>query len=108
MKGLGIVLFVLTAGTSAAGNVYGTLRENNKAVAGAQLIITGQNFRVNLTTGADGSYRIFIRDRGKFHLLLNYQGRRGDADIFSYDDPVKYDFDLRFDPPTNSYQLHRR
>jgi len=108
MKLAGFLLFFLTAADLAAGVIYGALRDNNRGVPGVEITITGPRLNQRLTTAPDGSFRLFIKESGKYHFHVTYQGKSGDADIFSYDDPVKYDFDLRFDRARNNYQLSRR
>ena len=91
------VLFVLYASSALyAGQIYGTLRENGRGVAGVRVEIIPQGKGPYVaTTGADGSYRIFVKETGRCEFRVVYRGSSVPAaNVFSYATPVKYDFDL--------------
>jgi hypothetical protein len=77
--------------------VYGTLRDaGGKGVAGVAItIISPAKARYEGKTGADGSFQIFVKETGKCELQANLGGKApATANVFSYDDPSKYDFEV--------------
>lgn len=81
------------------GQVYGTLLENGKGVAGVDIEILPQGKDAKdaykATTGPDGSYRIFVTETGKCAFRASKGEKSAPAtNVFSYATPVKYDFDL--------------
>jgi hypothetical protein len=80
-----------------AGQVYGTLRDTaGKAVAGVAITIVAPNkAQYEGKTAADGSYQIFVKETGKCELHANLGGKApATANVFSYADPSKYDFEV--------------
>ena len=56
---------------AAAGNVYGTLREGNKPLSGASVVMTCGKERVPGKTDTEGVYRVFARATGACQLLVD-------------------------------------
>jgi hypothetical protein len=90
-----VILFALPL-MIHAGHMYGTLRKGNTLVSGAGLKITcGANPRPYLArTDGEGTYRIRVAENGRCMLEVSLDGLSGRAEVFSYNDPVKYDFEL--------------
>ncbi len=99
--------FVLVATPLAAGQIYGTLREGGRGVAGARIEIVpeGKN-PISVTTNPSGAYSVSVPDPGRCVLRVYYSKPVAPIAIFSYAEPVKYDFDLI--PGGNGYSLQRR
>jgi hypothetical protein len=99
-------LLLLTA-PLAAGQIYGTLREGGRGVAGARIEIVpeGKN-PITVTTSANGAYSVSVPDPGRCLLRVYYSKPVAPIAIFSYAEPVKYDFDLI--AGGNGYSLQRR
>src|SRR5262249_52611730 len=76
-----------------AGNIYGSLWLDGKPVQGAQIQITCPNPHPT-QTDSSGSYRVFVPEKGRCVFHVDYAGHSGQAEVASYDNPVKYDFDL--------------
>jgi hypothetical protein len=78
-----------------AGPIYGALHSGNQPAANAEVRITCPGNHVYpVRTGPDGSYRLRVNETGRCGFDVSFAGKSGHADIFSYNDPVKYDFDL--------------
>ena len=46
-------------------------------------------------TGPDGSYQIFVKETGKCEFQVHSGGKtQATANVFSYADPAKYEFEL--------------
>lgn len=96
MKAIRLLLFsVLLSPTVAyGGQIFGTLTADNKPV--------GRAVKVSVLCGATngagetddyGSYKVFV-PKGKCVLKVYYGGQWLEFAIYSYDDPVRYDFDV--------------
>jgi len=90
-----LFLFFLVFPTSAhAGHVYGTLRDSDgRPVQGAPVGIRCSGGTYSGQTDLYGSYAILVSETGKCSLVVNCGGQNLTADIYSYAQPVKYDFD---------------
>ena len=79
-----------------AGQVYGTLRDaNGKGMAGIQIVIVSPaKVSYEGKTGADGSYQIFVKETGRCEFQAHVEGKTATANVFSYADPAKYEFEL--------------
>lgn len=88
------VLFLAAPHLADAGHIYGTLRANNRPVANVSGQINCAGGSYGVRTDQRGSYSTNIRQKGRCTLCINYGGRLATHDIYSYDNPVRYDFDL--------------
>ncbi|MEO8099370.1 MAG: carboxypeptidase-like regulatory domain-containing protein [Acidobacteriota bacterium] len=80
-----------------AGQVYGALRDaSGKGMPGIQIIIISPaKTPYEVKTGADGSYQVFVKETGKCEFQAHYGGKApATANVFSYADPAKYEFEL--------------
>ena len=101
LLGLTIVPVIL------AGNVYGTIREKNKPLAGAPVSLTcGKESPVSGRADGEGVYRLFVRATGACQLVVDLPGRRMSASVYSYDRPTAYDFDVVLEG--NNWVLRKR
>jgi hypothetical protein len=107
---LGIMSLLLTltfASIALAGNVYGTITENGKAVAGGTKIeITCGADKYNSETDASGAFKVFVKDQGKCDLKLTYQGQTPSFEINSFEGSVQYD--LVLEKKGTQYTLKRK
>jgi hypothetical protein len=94
---IGVFLFLAllfcSPARAYAGNIYGTLWVNGGPAKGAQIQITCTTAHPAQTDN-NGSYRIFVPERGRCVFHVDYAGHSGQAGVASYDNPIKYDFDL--------------
>ena len=101
------VLLVLT--TLALGSqVYGTLKEGAAPIgAGVRVEVSCGANTYFAYTDAYGSYKINVPLKGKCTLRVHYNGQIVLYDIYSYDDPVRYDFEV-IKQSNGTYQLKRK
>jgi len=101
---LGILCF---ASLASAGKIYGSITEASKPV--------GQNVKLDVTCGANnyaaqtdayGSFKLFVPDKGKCTLKVNYQGQAPSFEINSYEGSVQYD--LILEKQDGKYTLRRK
>ena len=92
---LGLLLVLCSSPALFAGQVYGTLREGGKGVAGVEIrIVQGAKDVAKGTTGPDGSYRITVNETGKCEFHANYKGQDVVTNVASFATPVKNDFEF--------------
>lgn len=89
---LGLLLVV--APGVFAGHIFGTLRENGQPVRGTEIAVTCGANAYRARTDDNGSYGLFARETARCSLQVNYQGQSPRTEIFSYNEPTRYDFDL--------------
>jgi len=89
-----------------AGNLYGSLWLDGKPAAGARIEIACTDRHVAQTDSA-GEYRIFVPEKGRCVFRVTVGGQSGQTDIASYDNAIKYDFDL-IHQKGGGYTLTRR
>jgi hypothetical protein len=77
-----------------AGNVFGTIREANRPLAGVPVSLACGKESVPGKTDGEGVYRLFTRATGACQLILDLPGRQMSAPLYSYDRPTAYDFDV--------------
>ena len=80
--------------TAYAGQIYGTLTIDNRPVGrGVKVAIMVGSTQTTTETDDYGAYKVFV-PKGKYTMKVYYGGRELLFGIFSYDDPVRYDFDV--------------
>jgi hypothetical protein len=90
-----------------AGQVYGSVTAGGHAVPRAGVTIRCGGAVSSGGTADDGSYRVNVPQQGRCTLeLAGYQGPPS-AEVFSYANPARYDFDL-VRLPNGRYELRRR
>ena len=106
-RSVAIIIFGLISAASAyAGQLYGSLKEDGRSLpAGVGFEIRCRNQSYSGQTDGNGAYAINT-EKGRCTLVVYYKGQSLTADIFSYDNPVRYDFDLVF--VNGQYTLRRK
>ncbi len=87
-------LFLLSV-TSIAGELFGTLHEGGKTVAKGitiDLVISKKTYSTQ--TDAYGSYRLFVPEKGRCVLKVQYKNQSLSLDAFSYDKSTRYDLEV--------------
>ncbi|MBI4165794.1 MAG: hypothetical protein HY508_08685 [Acidobacteria bacterium] len=109
MKHASMLLFVVLTFSSlaVAGKIYGSVSEGGKPVPqGVKVEVTcGANNYV-AQTDAYGSFKLFVPDKGKCTLKVNYQGQAPSIEINSYEGSVQYD--LILEKSGAQYTLRRK
>jgi hypothetical protein len=97
MKSMNIMLIalILVASTAVAGEVYGTITDGGKPVpAGTKVEISISGKVESGETDKFGSYRIFVKAKGKCRLTVRVKDQSPSVDVFSYDKSSRYDWIL--------------
>lgn len=102
-----IMGIIVASSMTFAGEIFGSLKENNVAVAkGTKVEVTIENKTYTGETDEFGSYRLFVPEKGKCTLKVYYQKQTPTFDIFSYDKSTRYDFLL--EKQNDQYVLRRK
>jgi hypothetical protein len=90
-----------------ATQIYGSLKEDGRAVPAEVSfeVVCGDQRYVGKTDGY-GAYSLNA-GRGKCTFKVYYKGQSPTFDVYSYDNPVRYDFDLVLQS-NGQYMLRRR
>ncbi len=89
-----ILLGLLLPLSVYAGQIYGSLKEDGHAVPAKvriEVICDGQTYASE--TDGYGAYGVNA-GRGRCTFKVYYKGQTPSLDVYSYDNPVRYDFDL--------------
>lgn len=101
-----LLLILILPNRALADQIYGSLRLNGTPVQGADIIVVIGNKSYSGKTDSDGVYKIFIKEIGRTQLTVNYRNKSGRFNVASYNEPVRYDFELAENP--SGYTLIRR
>jgi hypothetical protein len=96
MKAIRLLLFSILLFPTVAfgGQIYGTLTVDNRSVGrGVQVAIACDTGNGAGVTDDYGAYKVFVK-KGKCTLKVYYGGQELLFALYSYDDPVRYDFDV--------------
>src|SRR5262245_33415810 len=90
-----------------AGNIIGTITDSGKPVAqGVKVDIACGDKAFAAQTDANGSFKVFVPEKGKCTLKVSYQGQTPSMEINSYDGSVQYD--LLLEKQGAEYSLKRK
>jgi hypothetical protein len=89
-----LMLLILLPVASLAGTIYGSIQvDGHPANATIEITLGGKKYSGR--TDENGAYHIYVDREGPCRLVLaSWEGQPG-ADITSYGDPARYDFELR-------------
>jgi hypothetical protein len=97
MKSILVLLFtlLLPAASVVAGEVYGTITDGSKPVAaGIKVEISTSGQVYSAETDKFGSYRIYVKEKGKCTLTVRTKDQAATVDLYSYDKSTRYDWVL--------------
>ena len=94
--------------TAHAAQIYGTLTEGKRAVAGLQITVTCNSGGVFETqTNDSGSYSLRVGATGFCQFIVTNRTGPPSIEIYLYDQPSRYDFNLTRDSD-GTYALKKR
>ncbi|MGI8917353.1 MAG: hypothetical protein ACR2H6_02040 [Pyrinomonadaceae bacterium] len=88
-----IMLTLLLTAPAYAGQIYGSLKEAGRPVANATFEVFCPQGSFRGVTDGYGAYSINV-GRGKCTFRLYYRNQQPSFDLYSYDSPLRYDFDV--------------
>jgi hypothetical protein len=95
MKYLSIlaILLSLTASSALAGELFGTISEGDKPIAqGVKVQVTAGDKTYSAETDKFGAYRLFVKEKGKCTLSVQYKDQKPSFTVASFDKSTRYDF----------------
>lgn len=93
-KALKIMMLTLVLTTPAyAGQIYGSLKEGGRPVANVSFEVFCPQGSFRGVTDGYGAYSLNV-GRGKCTFRLYYRNQQPSFDLYSYDSPLRYDFDV--------------
>src|SRR5262245_40115735 len=106
-RSVAIIIFALISAVSvSAGQIFGSLKEDGRSLpANVQFDIQCKGQKYAGRTDNYGAYAI-NSEKGKCTLTVYYKGQSLTAPVYSYDNPVRYDFDLVL--TNGQYELRRK
>jgi len=90
-----------------AAQVYGRLKEDGRAIPAKvkiEVVCNGQTYTGE--TDSYGSYSVYASVKGRCVFKVYYKGQSPTFELYSYDNPVRYDFDLVLQ--NGQYTLRRK
>ncbi len=108
MKRMLLGLFLAAAVTTArSGEIFGTLTDGNKPVPpGTKVEVTAGGNTYAGETDKFGGYRIFVKEKGKATLKVNYSNQAPTFDVMSFEKGTRYD--LVLESKDGKYSLRRK
>ena len=88
-----IMLTLVLSLPAYAGQIYGSLKEDGRPVANATFDVFCPQGSFRGVTDGYGAYSINV-GKGKCTFRLYYRNQQPSLDIYSYDSPLRYDFDV--------------
>src|SRR5262245_2208906 len=102
-----VCLAVLCPVSAFAENIFGRLSENRQPVKGVEVTVTCGSNNYQARTDDDGSYSIRADEPGRCMFSVKYKDQTAEMEVFSYDQPTRYDFELRSEEHTSELQSLR-
>jgi len=91
---LAIFLFLSTS-SALAGELFGTISEGDKPIgAGIKVEVTAGEKTYSTETDKFGSYRLFVKEKGKCTLKVHFKNQTPTFSVASFDKSTRYDFAL--------------
>ena len=88
-----IMLALILTSPAYAGQIYGSLKEDGRPVANATFEVFCPQGSFRGVTDGYGAYSINV-GRGKCTFRLYFRNQQPSLDIYSYDNPLRYDLDV--------------
>lgn len=91
-----IMTFVLAtafAAPASAGQIFGSLKEDGRPLTGVKFDVFCRDRTYSGVTDGDGAYNIEV-GRGRCTFRLYYKDQTANYDLYSYDNPLRYNFDV--------------
>jgi hypothetical protein len=108
MLSMTTVLAVLLPFSVDAGEIFGSITQGNKPIGEkVKVEIVAANKATYATeTDKNGSYRLFVKEKGKCRLTVRFNEQAPSAELFSYDKSLRYDWIL--EEQEGKYSVRRK
>ena len=109
MKHYGMItsLLLFFCVKAAAGEMYGAITDGDKAIGEkVKIDVVALGKSTAAETDKNGTYRLFVKEKGKCTFTLHYKDQVLSADVFSYDKSLRYDWTIEH--KDGKFQLKRK
>jgi hypothetical protein len=90
-----VLALILCASRMTAGELYGTITDGGKPIAsGLKVEIAAAGIVYPAETDKFGSYRVFVKGKGKCTLTVHVRDQSPTVGLVSYDNSTRYDWIL--------------
>jgi hypothetical protein len=90
-----LLALLLFASRMTAGELYGTITDGGKHIASGVKVEIAASGKVYPTeTDKFGSYRVFVKEKGKCTMTLHFRDQSPTVGLVSYDNSTRYDWIL--------------
>jgi hypothetical protein len=89
-------LLCISTSCVLAGEIWGTITDSGKPVpAGVKVEVAAGGNQYSAETDKSGTYHVFVNEKGKVALTVNYNNQKPAADgVFSFDKATRYDWNI--------------
>jgi hypothetical protein len=88
-----LLFLLLCAPRVTAGELYGTITDGNKPIAsGVKIEFAASGNIYSTETDKFGSYRVFVKEKGKCTFTLHVRDQSPTVGLVSYDNSTRYDW----------------
>jgi hypothetical protein len=89
-------MLCISTSLAPAGEIWGTITDSGKPVpAGVKVEVAAGGNQYSGETDKSGTYHIFVNEKGKVALTVNYKDQKPAADgVFSFDKATRYDWNI--------------
>jgi len=102
-----VLLWIVAPSPLLAGEIRGTVAEGGKSAGqGLNIEVKCEDKTYQATTDKYGSYRLFVPEKGKCTLAIDYQGQHPSREVISFNESTRYDFAL--EKESGEYVLRRK
>jgi hypothetical protein len=108
MKTVRLTLLALSvsAASTFAGEIYGTIREADQPAKGASLEVKIGDKTYSAVTDEFGNYRVVVAETGKCQLVIHFKDQSISGEVQSYWNPSRFDFSV--EKSGDKYSLKRQ
>jgi hypothetical protein len=93
-----LIFLIFTSSAALAGEIFGTIVDAGKPVAaGVKVEVSVAGKSVTGETDQSGTYHVFIAEKGKGTLTVQYKDQKPADSIFSFDKAARYDYIIETD-----------
>jgi hypothetical protein len=90
-----IALLLCVSLRASAGEMYGAITDGDKSIGEKQKVevtVAGKTYTAE--TDKNGTYRLFVKEKGKGTFTLHYKEQTVATEVFSYDKSLRYDWTI--------------
>lgn len=91
MRRCWFIIAALWPCVTQAGEIYGTLTLDGKPLTGVRIEMIIPGFTYGTQTDKSGGFRLYVKEEGKFPIVVHYQGQTLAKPAISFPESARYD-----------------